>query len=211
MLLPFVAALFSLNSMTKERLFLFLAVLLGMMGESAMRIARNLWQNNMPVVHIYTMVEFLLLFSVFYYGKSRLFSAKSYKSVMIMFVVIAIGNMVFYQGIWNDNSIIRSLEGIILMICAIYYFFDLLRGLNVLNPEKAFMFWFSTAVLMYFGGNILLHWYSNHLAEIAMESSEKLVIWKQVWYINYVLNIFLYLFYGIAFLCKESKTIQTSS
>ncbi len=192
-------------------MYLLVAVVLGVFGEIGMRLAREIWHNNMPIVHLYTIIEFYILLSVFYYNKRKLLSNKSYWGLIVGFLIFALWNILFYQGIWKDNFLVRSLEGMILITFSVYYFYDLLKGLNILYPERTFMFWFSTGILIYFGGNLMLHLYSSHLTEIAMESAEKLKIWHQIWVINYILNIFLYISYSIAFLCKEPKTIRSSS
>lgn len=209
--LPFLIALTQLRSMTKEKRFLFAAIILGLLGEQAMKIAKDTWTNNMPVVHIYTLIEFCLLISVFHFGKSNLISRRLYKGLMISFVLLGLANMFFYQGIWVWNSIIRSLEGIILIGFSLYFFLVLLRDLEFLHPERTFMFWFSIAILIFFSGNLLLFIYSNHLTSIASKSDDAFEVTQQIMFINYILNIFLYLFYSIAFLCKESKTIPKSS
>lgn len=159
----------------------------------------------MPIVHTYTLVEFCLLVSVYYHGKPGLLSKKVYLSLLISFILLAVGNAVFYQGLLKGNSLVRSIEGIILIGLALYYFFDLLRRLDTPNPEKTFMFWVSIAMLIYFGGNILIFIYFNQIQSIGLQSDYAKDLMLQIGFIGYILNIFLYTLYSIALVCRKSK------
>lgn len=210
-LLPFLIALNRFKSLNKERYYLFTAIMLDILTELCMLAAGHFWKNTLPVVHLSTVIEFSLLISVFYYGKPGLISARLYKTLIIFFLTVEVLSLLFYRGVWEENTAIRSLEGIILIAMALYFFYMLLRCLEVLNPEKTFMFWFSIAILIYFVGNLLLSMYVNSLWNSTLQSGESPGFLDQIWTLRFILNIFLYILYSIAFLCKESKTIPKSS
>lgn len=209
--IPFAIGTIKIKTLSRDRQFLYLAVILAIIGEKAMAYGAKTWMNNMPVLHIYTLLEFFLLFSVFYYGKKGIISFKLYKAIIIIFTSVGILNMIFFQGIMNENSISRSLEGIVLITFSLIFFYQILKDLEIVRPEKSFMFWFSIAILIYFSGNLLVFIYSNHLQNISKNSPENTELIVQIWVINYILNIIFYLLYTVAFLCKEQKPFPKSS
>lgn len=187
------------------------AIILGALTEIGMTIAARVWHNNMPILHVYTVLDFCLLLSVYHYEKMSLISKKVYVTLLISFIALAIGNAIFYQGIMEGNSLVRSIEGIILIILALYYFFDLLKQLDTHHPERTFLFWVSVAVLVNFGGNLLIFIYFNQIQDIGNQSPHAKELMFQIGFISFVLNIFLYTLYSVALLCKKSKPYLKSS
>lgn len=210
-LIPFIFGLLKLKSLSREQKILFSAISLGVLGEISMKLAIALWQNNMPVMHIYTLLEFVLLLSVFHLGKPNLITRNVYISFLILFTFIWFVDILFLGGIWKGIALMRSLQGIILISIALLYFYRLLQELDLLRPERTFLFWFSIAILVYFGGNLLLFIYFNHITNVGMQSSEAADKMMQLKFITYFLNILLYILYSISFLWKESKNTQKSS
>jgi len=210
-LLPFIIGLVNKSYNSIERKYLFSAIILGIIAEILMVAAIYLWRNNMPVVHIYTLIEFIFLASVFYNGQLKILNSKQYRLLLIAFIFLSIFNTIFFQGIWMWNSNIRSLEGAILISLSLLYFFTLIKKLTVPSPARTFQFWFSIAVLFYFSGNLLIFIYSNHLTELGIQSDDSRILEEQIRVISFILNIFLYIFYSIAFLCKEQKPFPKSS
>ncbi|MDP5172051.1 MAG: hypothetical protein NWR72_17530, partial [Bacteroidia bacterium] len=200
-----------IKSLTRDRQFLFAAICFGIVSEIAMRVAIKIWGNNMPIAHVYCLVEFCLLLSVFYHGSKGLIPKKIYWAGMIGFVLAGLTDMIVNGSLWKGHSVIRSLESILLIAIALYYFFDLLRHMEILHPEKTFLFWIGVAMLVYFGGNLLVFIYYNHFQQIASQSAKAKELMLQIVFINYVLNIFLYTLYSIALLCQKSKTIPKFS
>lgn len=210
-LLPFILGIIRKQFKWEERKYLLFAIFLGVIAEVSLVVAIDLWRNNMPIVHFYTVFEFLLLSTVFYLGNPKVFSKKLYLITISIFTFLAIINTFFFQSIWVWNSNIRTLEGIILIFLSLRYFFILLKQLIVAKPEKTFMFWFSIAILVYFSGNLLLFIYSNQITTLGIESKESEALADQIIVINYILNILLYILYTVAFLCKEQKPFPKSS
>lgn len=210
-LLPFIIGLVNKSYNNIERKYLFSAIILGIIAEILMVAAIYLWRNNMPVVHIYTVIEFIFLASVFYNGQLKILNSKQYKLLILAFIFLSIFNTIFFQGIWMWNSNIRSLEGAILISLSLLYFFTLIKKLTIPSPARTFQFWFSIAVLFYFSGNLLIFIYSNHLTELGIQSDDSRILEEQIRVISFILNIFLYIFYSIAFLCKEQKPFPKSS
>lgn len=209
--LPLIIGHFRFRSLDLGPRLLFLAIEVGVLAEILMKIFAKAFHNNMPVVHSYTIIEFCLLISVFHFGKPGLLPRKVYLSLVGCFLFIAGGNIFVNQGIWEGNSLVRSIEGIILIIISLYYFFDLLKQLDTHNPENTFMFWVSIAMLVYFAGNLLIFIYYNRILNIGAQSDYARDLMRQIVLIGYILNIFLYSLYSIALLCKNSKPSPKSS
>lgn len=209
--LPLIIGHFRFRSLDLGQSFLLLAIEAGVLAEIMMAIFARTFHNNMPVVHSYTAIEFCLLVSVFYFGKAGLLPKKVYQSLVVGFLFLTTGNIFINQGIWEGNSLVRSIEGLLLIVISLYYFFDLLKNLDSPHPERAFMFWVSIAMLVYFAGNLLIFIYYNRILKIGTQSDYARDLMRQIVLIGYILNIFLYSFYSIALLCRKSKPYPKSS
>lgn len=207
---PLVIGLIQFKTLSIERKYLLAIVFIGGVTEICMRVAAKLWHNNMPLVHLYTLLEFCFLLTVFYRGKPGLIPKNVYMILLGSFSVLAIGNVVFYQGFLQGNSLVRTTESIILICIALYYFYNLLQQLDSLHPERTFLFWVSVALLIYFGGNLLIFIYFNKIQIIGSQSRRAKELMLQIGLINYLLNIFLYTLYSVALLCKNSKPSHRS-
>lgn len=209
--LPLIIGHFRFRSLNLGQSLLLLAIEVGVLAEILMTIFARTFHNNMPVVHSYTVIEFCLLVSVFYFGKPGLFPRKVYQGLIAGFLLLATGNIFIHQDIWEGNSLVRSIEGFLLIAISLYYFFDLLKNLDAPHPERTSMFWVSIAMLVYFAGNLLIFIYYNRILKIGAQSDYARDLMRQIVLIGYILNIFLYTFYSVALLCKKSKPYLKSS
>lgn len=188
-------------------------VLMGIVAEVASLLVMELedWTNNMPVFHLYVVGEYCLLTSIFFFGKKGLLSALHYRILMGGFLLFAGLSAIFFQGIWEVNSLVRSLESILLIFLALWYFHQTLQRLDTPNLAGSFSFWFATAVLLYFVANLLLFIYSSSIIEERWESETDPSIFQVVWSMFNFMNLLLYLLYTIALLCKEPLPSLKSS
>lgn len=204
-LLPLIIGHIRFDPRSIERSLLLLVIELAALSEILMAIFAKVFRNNMPVVHFYTLLEFCLLISIFHFSNKAFGSKKLYILILGGIIGVFIGNVLLYQGIWEGNSFMRSIEGVAMIVASLYYFFDLLKRLDTPNPGQTFSFWISIAMLVYFGGNLLLFIYFNKIQDIGAQSTHAKELMLQIGLIGYILNIFLYSLYSIALLCKKSK------
>lgn len=149
--------------------------------------------TNLPLLHVYTFLEFILL-SLFY--KELFFPKGKYRKYATFIIGIISGliilNTIFLQPIDRFNSNAKTLTHIIYISCAIYFFFKFFSHqfdedeimstvLNLLN----------SSILVYYSGSLFIFMFGNIFIEIG---GNQIFFW--------ILNSLLYLgFQVVIFYC----------
>ena len=203
-LLPIIVAWIYFSKLNHPFRVLFYFFLLGIGFEVLARQLRIIYQNNMPGLHLFTIVQFLM-FSVLFHAQ---FSGSKNLQRLIycnagVALAIAVAEAFFLNGIWQSNLISRSYCSAFIIAYTLIYFYRVFSGnrtsFSRYNPES----WFNIAVLIYFGNNVLYFMFRDYLLlhEPAVENLS---------YGLYVtLNIIAHLLYAQSFRCF--KTWKTES
>lgn len=162
--------------------------------------------NNMPSLHLLTVLEFLCV-SLFYYV---VVDNRNLKKVIIYLAIAFISfsaiNSSLIQGIYQYNSYSRGLEAFLIICYSLVMFYQMLRNIKDEKLEHNSLFWFNTAFLLYFSStqflflfhNLILTTYSKEVARI-------------FWDVHAVVCILYYLLLGIGLWKVRSKqTLPTS-
>ena len=76
--------------------------------------------NNHPIYHFYSILEFLFILNIYSSSLSRWNSKKSIYFLGIVFILFALGNMLFLQNLFEFNSNVTTTSAIlILLLCLI--------------------------------------------------------------------------------------------
>ena len=167
--LPILIALFRFKRFTK--LYWTLASLLlvaAIISYGAFILYQNK-ANNMYLLHIYTVLEYAL-WSMFYYQLfERKFVKKVIVSLLILFVLFAVTNTLYWQSLQVYNSYSRSVEGAFLLCFAIAWFYKVFVNGKIIKLETHPVFWINAGVLVYFSGSLLLFVTNNFLVKISRQ------------------------------------------
>ncbi|MDP1728532.1 MAG: hypothetical protein Q8M15_17235 [Bacteroidota bacterium] len=157
--------------------------------------------NNMPLLHLYTLIEFIAFGYMYYvYFKDR--NRLKYFPVITLFTFIIIAGIdaIWINGIWLPNTVARSFECMVLVLLALMYYYLFFKESFDQVVWKQSMFWLSTGVLFYFAINepffMLYNFFlSNHsdMAKLGLN-------------IHAVINIFTNILFAISFTCPKRKT-----
>ena len=150
--------------LSKQFKVLFAFFLITIFFEIQANIAIVLFHNNMPGLHLYTVVE-MFTYSFVYY---RHWSSKKILSFVIsantaLFVIMALADAFFINGVFSPNTNSRTFASISLTIYALIYYYDLFKAEPYLYSWQYPMFWFSTGVMVYFGLNTFYFMLANYL------------------------------------------------
>lgn len=147
--------------------------------------------NNMFVFHIYTVVEFTLI-SLFYIKvNDNLKITRLIYGLIVIFLGIATYDFISNMNRLDDLS--TTTESIIVMLYAIFGFASLLRNPIQSRVIAIPLFWFNTAFLIYFAGNLFLFIFSNYL------QSHYKGQFDELWGIHSVMSIIFYLLISTGF------------
>ncbi|MFZ4796767.1 MAG: hypothetical protein ACOYMA_04690 [Bacteroidia bacterium] len=154
--------------------------------------------NNMPLSHIFTVIEFGMLISVFIaYFKIQL---KYYFMLFFIFFFIAIIDAFLLKNIDTFSSLAKPIEIVIFTIAALYFYYQKLNNNQHVDLFKQPMFWFSTSILIYFSINFFMFLLAKTIIKEAIN----------IGFIDYnihsITNTIANLLYAMAFLSFKWKT-----
>jgi len=151
--------------------------------------------NNMPLLHLYTVVEFLLL-AAFY---RRIFESTLLKItnwMCIVFPLLCLLNALFVQSIYSNPTITRSAESFLISTLAVCWFFRMPEtGKDAANLHEA-QFPINTGILLYFAGAFFLFLFARML----QYKPGDIMIWR----IHATLVLLMYLLFSAGFLRSKN-------
>lgn len=150
--------------------------------------------NNLPLLHLYTLGEFVL-FSLFYrelfgpghwfrrsvrLGRARLEAFAPWLGGISLLVIM---NSLYLQSIWEFNSFAKTLVQLILIGYAIAFMFrDGEEGGGPAGRRSATR-WVNAAVLIYYSGSLFIFMFSNYFLSRGMR------LHQGFWAFNAILNL----------------------
>lgn len=182
--------------------WLTLMCLISLITEIVSHWAATQWGNNMAIFHVYVPLEFSIFCLIFHFAYPKVIPRTALIIALSSFWILALVNVRWIQP-WNTYmSVTRTTEAVAIIGLTIRFFYLVLHDLEIPELHKTFIFWFSTACLLYFSTNLLLFIYSNYVITGASQE-----FWE-VFAIHAVLNILLYFVYAIALLCRPQARIS---
>ena len=155
-------------------------------------------KNNMPLLHVYVPVGFVLL-AWFYNSLIKTFvNPKIITTVTLLFVIFCVLNTLLAQSIFSFNSHALTGEAILIMVLSIFtYMVHMnlpsnnrkdIKNLNLIN-SGLFIYYASTLLLFYFGNTIMkmysvsisaYTWIFHSFFSTVMYTFFFISLWKQV-------------------------------
>jgi hypothetical protein len=126
---------------------------------AALLAARRI--NNLPLLHLYTVIEFLVISGFFYAATDNLKERRVIKIMWIAFPIIALLTIFSFNSLFVYNQVPRSIEAIIILIFCIHFFMKSLSFSAA--PVPFFNFATVVALLLYFSGSLALFALSNFI------------------------------------------------
>lgn len=205
LIISFIILLLTKGAYKQLRFFLPL-LLLSLVVEGA----RFLLNTNSPIAKflfsIYTPSEYLLL---------SLFAASiiktSHKSTIIYFsipVFVTLSLLLQFKGD-SPNYFYKYLDVLIeaplISIWSLFYIFQLFTDEETFHFKSNPFFWISVGNLLFFAGSFFSYGFGSYLHNVGQHGLADAILW-----IARILNIVLYIFYNIGFLCSNSRLRKSS-
>ena len=153
--------------------------------------------NNLPLIHLFTVIEMLFLFA-FYRNILNIARNNKWFNILIgAFIGINLVNILFFQSIYQYNSYTRTIEAFICILFSLNYFAKLAATETKVTVLPGF--YFNTGIFLYFSGAFMLFIFSNFLIS-KLSTANFLILWS----IQAGLFVIMYIFFTIGFiLCKK--------
>lgn len=144
------------------------------------------------VYNIYTIVSFYFYFFWF----NLILNKKKLVNLFTTIFTVAIGLSIFYENFFSELWRISLTTGtILILICSILFYYKLLNSNEIFQYQKSQKFWIVTGLLIFYISFLPIQLLQPYLNTNALTYSISLT----------TLNIILYGFLTISFLCKKKK------
>ncbi|MDQ7949029.1 MAG: hypothetical protein REI78_09900 [Pedobacter sp.] len=174
-LLPILLACYHYKAAnTGEKLLFFYLVISGLINLTALILIFN-HKKNMPLLHLYTIVEAAFLLSYFRTLFVQPLIKKILTAIIIAFTILCILNFAFLQGAFAFNTYTRPLEAIMVtFFCMLYLYKSGFTDNWLKKPTN----WFNMGILIYFPVVCIIFILSNYLTFVVMNKAMNHVVWN---------------------------------
>lgn len=182
----------SLNQIQK---LIFLLVIISFLGEAIGGILAKAKINNLAIFHLFTVLQFLALVLIMRKGLTPFLSKKVFRYISLGFVLFALLDAFWLNGINNFNNYSRPISSILVLCFALLFFYKTLKELQIRNLESVPLFWLSIGILIYHSGSLFIFLFTNYV------KSSTAALYT-IWGIHAIFNIILNISYSIALWVK---------
>jgi len=149
---------------------------------------------------VYTLFEYSTFISFFYINiKSR--PARLVIIIVSIFFTAFLSLLDFLIRFKKLDSISIGAETLILLIVAIYFFYEQFRDLSTLYIYHHYCFWLAIGVLIYLCGSFFLFIYGDKITE-----NEK----EKFWFFTYIVEIIKNILFAVAMIVYTRRTVTES-
>lgn len=156
--------------------------------------------NNLPLLHFYTLVEFLFVLRFFRLVLNDLLVSRFIRILMYVFPIFGIVNFIFIQSIYKYNSYPRPIAALIIIALCMFYF----SKRNESEYQESWvgdpLNWMISGLLVYFGSSLFHFAFLNILYENA-----SLNIYFIFGTIHATLVMVMYLLFALGFLNAKNE------
>lgn len=178
-------------------LFYFLLISAAVNGVATVMATYHM--RNLPLLHLYTAVEGMLLFYYFRTVFTSPLNARIAGWLVVLFPVLSILNFAFLQSLHEFNTYTRPLEAILITACCFLYIAESSSREEEIAWTTVPYNWVKAGLLLYFPAAFAIFTFSNH-----MITSGNYAMANKVWFVHAILVVVMYVCFAIAFLkCRK--------
>lgn len=165
---------------------------LNLATEISSKILFNQGINNLPLLHLYTLAEFLCLAYFF----STLITTpnlrtKNFLYFCIGIAVLIIANSIFLQSIYSFNSYAKTLVQSLIILFVILYFYNLSGEVDNNDPYQQALRLINSALIVYYSGSLFIFMFSNTFLQSKVRMNTGFWIFNAGLYLAYQLLVLI--------------------
>jgi len=171
-------------------------------------IIRVGYKNNLPFVHAYTLMQFILM-TIFFAECFKVLKMKvKYKWVLVFGSLAIIANSVFIQSIYIYNSYSKSLVDLYIMICSVSLFIYLIKDRKHDRADLKPSVSFAAATYLASSISFVIFLFGNVVLSYGGESKVIDLVWDIRAGVNFI--VIFTTFFGLKQLHNKSKNLVSS-
>lgn len=185
-----------------ERKILLYLIVSAITNLAAAIISGLFHENNLPLLHFFTAVEFVILSNFYKHILGEQTNEKKYLMLQLVFVAFCIFNAIAFQPLKTYNSYAKSLESIVIMLFSVKYFakqFAETYGSNIVHKPS---FWFNTGIFLYFSWSLMFFVFSNLIVLVSTKNGNFLL------YMHATFVLIMYLLFATGFFKIQKHKIS---
>ncbi|MBC7381672.1 MAG: hypothetical protein H7296_01610 [Bacteroidia bacterium] len=201
-LMPVIAGFIYYKNLPRSFFILLCFFCCSIFVELGSELMAHIYHNTMPLLHAFTVIEFIIFTSVFYSYFERNLRVRVFLIISILLLVFfELSEIFLFKGLWSFNAATRYYESAVLVLLALMFYYKFFKeSVEPITLQQP-MFWFSTAIFVYFSLNqfffMLINYFKTHDVYIVATGIK----------IHAVINIFANLLFAISFRCY--RTMKT--
>lgn len=191
-LIPILIGLFNYKNLQISGKFIFFYLVASGLINLAAIVLVAFRMTNLPLLHLYTIVEAVLILSYFRTIFTNHLIKKSLQYIIIIFPLLCIINFTFIQSIFTFNTYTRPLEAILITFFCLLYLYKSGFTENWINKQTS---WFNMGILLYFPVVCMIFILSNYMVFVSKNKEMNSLIW----HFHAVMSMVMYLAFAKAF------------
>jgi hypothetical protein len=196
---PFLLSVVRYNRLSKALKIMTWYLMLSVITQA---VSLLLWKksiNNLPLLHVFTVLEFFLLFAYYSFQSKPLFTRFWFYLILFLFLLFALLDAFVLENLYSFNIYTRSVEAFIFIGCSVHWFISSLTlESKVIFREQNALKYMNAGFFIYFSGSLILFAFSNYINHLGRP------LLMNIWTLHTLLLIVLYLFIFTGF-CKTSR------
>jgi hypothetical protein len=155
-------------------------------------------RSNLWVLHLYTVVEALLLLRFYYLILVHPVIRLLIGVMMVLFPLGCVADVLFLEPASGFNTYPRSIEAVLFILLSVGYWLDAGSDGAYASWAGDPINWMISGLLLYFASDFLLFLCSDFLLKAA-QAGKNHVFWHVAWVINGSLVLLMYVLFAIGF------------
>lgn len=111
--------------------------------------------NNIWAIHIFTLLEFLVLAAIYYHSFNLPVIKKGILLAVVCFVLVSAADAFVIESIMQMNSVAKVVQSSLLILLAILYFYKVANDLSITYLDRDPVFLLSCGILIYKAGTTM--------------------------------------------------------
>ncbi|MBS1636734.1 MAG: hypothetical protein JST26_12535 [Bacteroidetes bacterium] len=191
-LIPLITGIFRYRYFPAESRILFFLLFSYLILDTASYIIAQKGYSNLYMIRLNTLSEFIFLSLFFIKVFTRKIIHYAILSLLILFIALA-GFDLYLHGRNGIDSLSTTIEAILFMIYSLGAFYKLITRTTHVNILSVPLFWFSSGILLYFSGDLILFIFEEFIVGKNINTSAAL------WAIHSVMHTLYFILITVGF------------